>query len=182
MTETIFSTPRLGFRELVPDDSAIMLRMHTDEAIMRHLGMPPWHNSEESLDYIFKNLKSYSDNGFGRWVVLDNQTGDWLGLAGLLVDQHEGFVDLGYRFFPEYWGKGLATESVGAVLKYGFEDLALPEVQARVLPENKSSIRVLEKAGLQKVGPTVCMGLKALSYALNAESYRKQAREGALPQ
>lgn len=182
MTDYVFISQRLHFRELVPDDSAIMLRMHADEAIMRHLGMPPWHNNEESLDYIFKNLKSYREHGFGRWVVLDNNTGDWLGLAGLLVDQHEGFIDLGYRFFPEHWGRGLATESVGAVLKYGFENLSLHEVQARVVPENKGSIRVLEKAGMQKVGPTVCMGLKALSYALNAESYRKKAREGALPQ
>lgn len=167
---------------MTPDDCAVMLRMHSDDAIIRYLGMPAWHNDEESLDYIFKNLKSYRENGFGRWVVVDKESDTWLGLAGLLIDQHEGFVDLGYRFFPEYWGRGLATESVKAVLKYGFENLSLSEIQARVVPENKSSIRVLEKTGMQLAGHTICMGLKALSFTMKDEQYRNRAREGASPQ
>ena len=58
-------------------------------------------------------------------------------------------MDLGYRFMKRYWGQGIATEAGQACLHLGFDVLALPRIIALVLPENKASIRVLEKLAFQ---------------------------------
>ena len=63
-------------------------------------------------------------------------------------------ADLGYWIGEEYWGRGIATECVRLIISYAFHsfDLGLREVIAYVFPENKASIRVLEKNGMKKKG------------------------------
>lgn len=61
-------------------------------------------------------------------------------------------ANLGYWIGEEFWGKGIATECVKLVIRYGFSELKLEKVSACVYPENKASIRVLEKNGLIRIG------------------------------
>lgn len=172
MTEYVFRSPQLRYRELTPDDADVMMRFHRQPEVMRYLGMPVWTEMEVCLDYIFRNMKSYRQNGFGRWVI-ESREGEWLGLAGLLEDEQEHFIDLGYRLFPEFWGKGLATEAAGAVLKYGFESLGLTEVKAHVHVANTASEKVLKKIGMQFIGDGVSMGLPIRMFELNNKGYRQ---------
>ena len=60
-------------------------------------------------------------------------------------------TNLGYWIGEEFWGKGISTECVKLVIRYGFSELKL-KVSACVYPENKASIRVLEKNGLSRNG------------------------------
>jgi len=71
--------------------------------------------------------------------------------------------ELGYWIGQPYWGSGLATEAVTALLRFAFEDLELNRVQASYLPRNPASGRVLEKVGMQREG-------------LHRERYRKGER------
>ena len=75
-----------------------------------------------------------------------------IGFSGFKYIPELDEVDLGFRFHPEYWGHGLATESALACIEFGFERLNLKRIVALVLPENTASIRVLEKAGMHDVG------------------------------
>jgi RimJ/RimL family protein N-acetyltransferase len=63
-------------------------------------------------------------------------------------------AELGYWIGQEYWGRGIATECVRLVIDYAFwsSDLGLRELIAYVFPENKASIRVLEKNGMKNKG------------------------------
>ena len=70
-------------------------------------------------------------------------------LCGLKYLSDLNAVDVGYRFMPEYWGNGIATEACIASLDFGFGRLALNEIIGIVMPENTASIRVLEKSGMQ---------------------------------
>jgi RimJ/RimL family protein N-acetyltransferase len=63
-------------------------------------------------------------------------------------------ANLGYWIGEQYWGRGIATECVRLVICYAFSaaELKLEEVYAYVYPENKASIRVLERSGMKKKG------------------------------
>ena len=61
-----------------------------------------------------------------------------------------GFV--GYAMDEAYVGKGIVTEAVELIIHFAFEEVGLHRVEAYVAPENKASIRVLEKAGFQQEG------------------------------
>lgn len=59
---------------------------------------------------------------------------------------------VGYAMDERYIGKGIATEAVKLVVQFAFETLNLHRVEAFIAPENKSSIRVVEKIGFQQEG------------------------------
>ena len=63
-----------------------------------------------------------------------------------------GFV--AYRYFPEHWNKGYATEALRAILHWGFESLGLHRIHSGCAAENGASARVLTKAGMRHEGTT----------------------------
>ena len=76
-----------------------------------------------------------------------------VGAMGLKnIDLANKTANIGYWIGEEYWGKGIATECVRLVIEYAFSELKLEKVSAYVYPENKASMRILEKNGLKKNG------------------------------
>jgi RimJ/RimL family protein N-acetyltransferase len=77
-------------------------------------------------------------------------------LAGTIsikdIDYINQKANIGYWIGKQYQGKGIATECVKLIVNYTFYELDLQEITAYVFPENKPSIRVLEKNGFVKVG------------------------------
>lgn len=64
----------------------------------------------------------------------------------------KSMADISYYFSPEYWGMGLATEAAKEVTRFGFNELKLHRIQATVMPDNTSSLKVLKKVGLVEEG------------------------------
>jgi [ribosomal protein S5]-alanine N-acetyltransferase len=60
--------------------------------------------------------------------------------------------ELGYVFNPLYYGKGYATESCRAVLKYGFNEMKAHRIIAMCNPENTASWKLLERLGMRREG------------------------------
>jgi [ribosomal protein S5]-alanine N-acetyltransferase len=59
---------------------------------------------------------------------------------------------LGYWLGEEFWGRSIMTEAVKLVTAYGFEHLDIIRIQAGIISKNRTSMRVLEKAGYAKEG------------------------------
>ena len=57
-------------------------------------------------------------------------------------------VQMGWRFIPEYWGRGLATEAATAMMQYGFDRFHFTRLVAVAQPANLRSIRLMEKLGM----------------------------------
>lgn len=91
--------------------------------------------------------------GCAPWVVTTHADDRIVGWGGLYQDPFDpgwGF-EAGYYFHPDVWGRGYASELVGAALKIADQHLHLPEVWAMAHPENPGSRRVLEKQGFTAV-------------------------------
>ena len=61
-------------------------------------------------------------------------------------------AELGYWLGEPFWGQGIATAAVGAIVEYGFSHFDIVRIWAEVFEWNPASIRVLEKAGFQLEG------------------------------
>lgn len=64
-------------------------------------------------------------------------------------DVEGGQAELGYWLAKPYWGRGIMTEAVAAVADFGFNELGLKRITARVFHFNAASARVLQKAGFR---------------------------------
>jgi len=141
-------TKHLILRPFSLNDVEDCYQMNLDTAVSKYTGDGGVVSKQEIRRRITDDvLGDYKIYGYGRLAVTLKSTGRFMGFAGLkyLTDLEE--VDLGYRFMSKYWGKGYATEAATACLALGFDKLGLTKIIAMVLPENKASIRVLEKLG-----------------------------------
>jgi ribosomal-protein-alanine N-acetyltransferase len=68
------------------------------------------------------------------------------------IDKKWKWGELGYESHPDFWGKGLMTEAVHAVVGCGHQSFGLNRIEAWTLPGNAASDRVLKKAGFRYEG------------------------------
>jgi ribosomal-protein-alanine N-acetyltransferase len=59
---------------------------------------------------------------------------------------------IGYWVIPEVAGKGITPTAVALVMDYVFNFVGLHRVEIDIRPDNKASIRVVEKLGLRLEG------------------------------
>ncbi len=144
----LIQTERLLLREITQGDKEDLLSLHSDPEVQKYTGDAVIASIEEMENAIEERIDHYIQFGFGRWATFLKEGMQFIGWAGLLYLPEFDEIDLGYRFLPQFWGKGLATEASRAILTYGIETLKLNRIIAIAMKENIASIRVMEKAGM----------------------------------
>jgi ribosomal-protein-alanine N-acetyltransferase len=61
-------------------------------------------------------------------------------------------AEIGYVLNPAFQGKGLGTEAVLRVLRFGFEELNLHRIEAHFIEGNDASRRLMERVGMSFEG------------------------------
>jgi RimJ/RimL family protein N-acetyltransferase len=158
-------TERLLHRVFVPEDAEAFFRLKSDLDVIRLTGDPPIESVDASRAAITAH-PDFGTVGYGRWACVLKETNRIIGFCGLKYLPEFDVVDIGYRFFPEFWGRGVATEACIASLSFGFDTLQLDKIVGFVLPANAGSIRVLEKIGMRHDGEVEYDGLLALRYSI----------------
>jgi RimJ/RimL family protein N-acetyltransferase len=145
----ILETERLLLRHLHDDDAEFMLELLNDPAFIQNIGDRKIRDIDGAKAYIRNGpVASYAKNGFGLELVQLKETGESIGMCGLIKRDQLKDVDIGYAFLPKYWSKGYATESARAVKEYARDVVGLKRIVAIVDPRNAGSIHVLEKLGM----------------------------------
>jgi len=168
MTLDSFSTPRLLAERLTPAHLPDVRRMDQNEGFMAHLGGV--RDEAATLAYLERNLAHWATYGFGLWMLRDPARATLIGRAVLRHLDVEGAdeVEVGYGFYPEYWGRGLATEAARACVRIGRARLGLASVVAVTLPTHAASQRVMVKAGLAYEREIVHEGLPHVLFRTRA--------------
>ena len=142
-----FTTARLRVRSFKEADRGAMEKLLTDREIAKTYMLPDLE-SVEAVDRLFARFRELSVKE-GRYVAgiyLDKE------LVGFMNDvENDGNrIELGYVIARDRWGKGYATEmlrgAIADLFRRGYE-----EVVAGAFEENKASVRVMEKAGMEKI-------------------------------
>jgi [ribosomal protein S5]-alanine N-acetyltransferase len=106
--------------------------------------------AQEFLNYCFRE---YRERGIGPWGIQSKETGAVVGNCGFphiifknLCGEVNCYVASRHR------GQGLAGEALRALFRWGFRDIGLTRIQARCEPDNLSSQRLAQKAGMRFEG------------------------------
>jgi ribosomal-protein-alanine N-acetyltransferase len=147
---SILRTERLELRELCVADDGFILELLNEPGFIRHIGDKGVRNLPDARDYIAKGpVESYGRFGFGLYLTRLADSGEPIGICGLLKRDTLPDVDVGFAFLSRHWSKGYAVESAAAVLDFGRRRLGLKRIVAITAPQNHGSIAVLEKIGLK---------------------------------
>lgn len=150
-------TERLYLRNILPEDETDLFEMDSDPEVHRFLENNPVTSIEQIREVIGMLTKQYEENGIARWAVVDKNTHECLGWAGLKyfgeegMNKHTHFYEHGYRFKQKHWGKGYATEASRAILAYGFKNLQVESIYAITDVNNLKSQKILQKLGFKYI-------------------------------
>ena len=146
----ILETERLLIRQLSTDDAPFILQLLNEPSFVQNIGDRGVRTLSDAEIYIEKGpVASYARNGFGLCLVTLKESGESIGMCGLIKREALEDVDIGYAFLPKFWSMGYAFEAALACKQYAHEVIGLTRLVAIVDPENQGSIRVLEKLGMK---------------------------------
>ncbi len=144
------TTPRLSLLppglEHLPD----LIRLKADEAVfgyMLHGTRSPERTREELED----DIDFWQVRGYGTWSVFLRETGDFLGIAGLMERPDGRGVAVRFALWPECRGKGYAREAARAALDFGHA-VGLKRIIGVARETNMASRAVLGDCGMRESG------------------------------
>lgn len=143
-------TPRLRLRELGPEDAPFIVELLNDRDFLQNIGDRGVRDTGDAQRYLRDGpMTSYRRHGHGLLAVESKETGETLGMAGVLRRDSLPDPDIGYAFLPRHRSRGYAVEACTAVLEHALGTLKLPRVLAITLPANQGSVNVLRRLGLR---------------------------------
>jgi RimJ/RimL family protein N-acetyltransferase len=149
-TLKVLESDRLTLRQFSSEDAGFILELLNEPSFIQNIGDRNVRSIEAAKLYI-KNgpVTSYARHGFGLYLVELKETGQAIGMCGLIKRDTLDDVDIGYAFLPKFWSRGYAVEAALAVKQYARDVAGLPRIVAITDPQNAGSIRVLEKIGMK---------------------------------
>lgn len=143
------NTPRLLLRRVKKSDYRDMYEYACDPDVTKFLTWQPHLNPSWTMRYLSYVSTRYRTGEFYDWAVIHREDNKMIGTCGFTsfsYDHNSG--EIGYVLNKSYWGRGIATEAVRAVMEAGFLKLNLHRIEAKFMQGNDRSRRVMEKAGM----------------------------------
>lgn len=147
----ILETERLIIRPFNFKDTEFVIELLNTESWIKYIGDRKVKTKEQAKLYLENGpLKSYKENGYGLYLVEQKSNDQSIGMGGLIQRSYLNQADLGFAFLDQFKGQGYAFESSIKILEWAKETLHMSRILAITIPDNVSSIKLLEKIGLTR--------------------------------
>lgn len=150
----ILTAGRYVLRPLCTDDAPEVLAIFSDPAVVEYMDIPPMTILDDALGAIGW-AQSRREQGLGaRWGVRPLGGGALMGTCGFnLLELDRGRRgEIAYDLARAHWGRGVMSEVMPHLLRFGFERLGLRRLEAYVTDGNAASCRLLERHGFRREG------------------------------
>lgn len=146
-------TNRLVLRAFVLDDVDDLYNNYgSDYKVNKYISFTPCKTRESTLSFIKMHIDKYdTDLNFYGWAVTLNEK--VIGSVSLFnVDDVFESCELGASIGSKWWGKGIITEAVGALINFAFDEIGIHRIYASHHKHNIASGKVMIKNGMKKEG------------------------------
>lgn len=150
----ITQTERLIIRESVPEDFDALYGFEREPGVLDYMPAPGEDPEQERQSFEAYIREVYPFYSYGLWTVLLRENGQIIGRVGLENGNFQGkpVVEIGYLIGQAFQGKGYGLEAVKAATAYGIEAVGAEALYAFIDERNERSLRLIQKAGYQKLG------------------------------
>lgn len=150
MRTPTLETERLLLRPLTVEDACSAFENWTsDEDVARFMRWERHRDVSETWAWLeVEELLVESDEVYS-WGMVEKETGELIGSAGLVWNEEEGLFEPGYNVMKARWGRGYATEAARCIVDYALGELGQKRLFCCHAKENPASGRVMEKVGFR---------------------------------
>jgi len=153
MSDYIFTSKRLGFRNWKTSDIDILFEINSNKNAMQFF--PSTQTKERTEAFITRMQNQFTEKGFCYFALEHIETNDFIGFIGLSLQTFKSdftpAIDIGWRLHPNFWYNGFATEGARRCIDFGFNQLKLDEIIAVAPVINTPSISIMKKIGMKKI-------------------------------
>ncbi|HOI29253.1 MAG TPA: GNAT family protein [Melioribacteraceae bacterium] len=146
-------TDRLILRGFSPNDKYDIFEYASVPSVTQYL---PWefHKSLDDTEAFLKLSAEMfaSQDNIDFAVELKSEKKVIGGISIRKWNDKNRCADIGYVLSPKYWNRGIITEAIKRVIRFGFEVLNANRIEAHCDEENIPSFRAMEKAGMRYEG------------------------------
>ena len=147
----ILETERLIIKPVTIGDKDEIFEYRRDKVTNKYQGWIP--ETIEDVEVFIGNTSKQINvpETWFQFVIVDKETQKIVGDLGIhFIDSENEQAEIGCTLNKDYQNKGFATESVRKVIDYLFKELNMHRIIASIDPENKNSIRLVERIGFRK--------------------------------
>jgi RimJ/RimL family protein N-acetyltransferase len=149
-------TSRLRLRAPERRDFDACAAMWADERVTRYISGAARPRDESWRRFIGVH-GLWAMMGYGYWVFAERESDRYIGMGGLSFFERgvaalEDYPEAGWAIAPDWWGKGIASEAMGAALTWADDVLHAPEVRCIINPGHGASEAVAAKLGFRVIG------------------------------
>ena len=167
-------TERLILRRFVEDDAQAMFENWASRLDnLTYVTWDPHPDVEITRNSIRNWVASYPSPNYYKWAIcLKEKPEQVIGDISIVeMDENDSSCEIGYVLGKKYWGHGMMTEALKAVLDFCFTQAGFQNVRARYASLNPASGRVMEKAGMSYL-KTITNGVERKDYVADLIYYQ----------
>ena len=149
----VLETERLILRPVRKSDAGDLYCYACDAEVARYVLWRKHESIRDSREQIRCLLRQYRRGQPGSWAIEEKKSGKMIGTIGFMwVSPQNRSAECGYSLSRAYWNRGLMTEALTALIRFGFETIGLSRIEAQHDVQNPSSGRVMQKCGMTREG------------------------------
>lgn len=181
---------RIALREHVIDDWSTLAEYQADRRYLEFY--PPEVDVPERTKALVDRFVAWATEqprANYQFGIVDRATGRLIGSCGLrTAGMAAGCAEFGLELSPDWWGRGLAAESARAVLRFGFETLALEQVRGVSVTQNVRIVRLVRRLGFVEGATRAddewmrARGWTLTEWVLTKDVWARGARGGPVPE
>lgn len=143
----IIETERLIVRPVAPDEYEACFKWCGDPEVNTYLIYPLYKRAEDVRTWLeSRNIDDPDNYDLGFEL---KETGELIGMGGLVYDTEKGIWKLGYNLRRDCWGNGYVPEAMQGIINQIKSVRELKILEGEFAKENKKSKRVMEKLGMK---------------------------------
>lgn len=161
-------TERLVLKNISFDDREFMLKEFSDDAVNRYLFDIEPLSTLEGADEIINFYLQPEPRTQHRWIIVLKNDDTKIGTCGFHCWYREqNCVDIGYDLQEAFWGQGIMSEALKAILSFSFKNMKVSQVNAHIYVENDRSIHLVQRLGFKFNGSTEICSFRGIEYLHN---------------
>ncbi len=168
---SIRKSKRLLLRPLRVEDANDFESFFDDSVTNKFLPSHIIHSNERSKAWVERQMQRYRENRGGLLALVDHKSNEFVGMAGLLLQEIEEKIELeiGYHILPTHRGKGFAVEASKFLKQIGFDLTSYSRIVSIIHPNNVISQSVALSNGMIPLFNTVFHRYPAVVYVVERQ-------------
>ena len=162
---------RLQYNPVTPDSFGFFSSFLSHPELTRYLPPGEPYSLAAIEGYLGERVAHWAGHRFGTYIVREKDQHQIIGYCGLEYVRNTGYIEIRYGIIPEKWGMGFACEAADVVLADGFSNPELTEIYGAAVAENRASVKVLRKIGMEKCSTVDFHGDSVDYYCISKEQY-----------